>query len=274
MIYIVRTGAGKWIGKGLEQALQYLENKGQLDLTKTRHIDIPTVNEDPGFDDGIGIDKDILFENDLKYSDRPLILTGSNYLHHLTYLYSRKINSGEFSILNIDRHPDGIEYWTGKDSTYANKIDCARFFCQTLQDNPNLKNIRYSSGLGIYGASKEHKSVEVIRSSESENDQEKYMGALSASLARQVYITIDLDCMPRRFVETDFHKQSEMSLEFLSDIIKRVSAEREIIGADICGLSFRGVSESSLLTYSAVFNQLKRAMKLKEAEVAVAGGQA
>ena len=131
----------------------------------------------------------------------PLPLHGVHWIdtgdyHYLSKLWMEKI-AEPFSLALFDNHPDDQE-----DAFGSGLLSCGSWVAKAREDLPLMK----STALNCT--------------------------ELPAGLP--VYLSIDLDVMPREYARTDW-SQGEMPLDALLSAVSAISAEHRILGADICG---------------------------------------
>ena len=116
--------------------------------------------------------------------------------HYISKLWMERIKE-PFALVLFDNHPDDQQ-----DAFGSGLLSCGGWVADAVRDLPLLKaTVRNGTGVpeGL-----------------------------------PVYLSIDLDVMPREFARTDW-SQGEMSLEALLSAIETISAGHRILGVDICG---------------------------------------
>jgi arginase family enzyme len=259
--YIVRERKAKCLSKGLEQGLKYLRKNDLLDHCV--YFDIKEAR-DKSYSE---LKKENLLENKLQYSSkhRPLILNSSGSLHHLTYLFTNKLPQDKpYSILFLDNHNDGI--WDNYDIKENRTLNCGQFVYDMIRDNKNVSGV-FWLGLDLKTITYRLKKGAVKEKTLSKSANLSYKQILKRMcplinelIGDRIYISFDLDCLSKDYVKTDY-SQSRMSLDFALNLIEDLAKTKEFIGADICGLSKKGVDETSLRTYAEVYRTLYRALK-------------
>lgn len=139
--------------------------------------------------------------------------------HYLSRLWMEKVNE-PFALVLFDNHPDDQP-----DAFGTGMLSCGGWVADAVRDLPALKATRLNRTDILAGL--------------------------------PVYLSIDLDVMPREYARTGW-TQGNMSLESLLSAIGRISAEHRIIGVDICGglTVAKGATAEDLAVNSGTRNAL------------------
>ena len=116
--------------------------------------------------------------------------------HYLSKLWMEKVEE-PFALVLFDNHPDNQQ-----DAFGSGMLSCGGWVADAVRDIPALKAT--------------------------------VLNGTAVPDGLPVYLSIDLDVMPREYARTDW-SQGEMSLEALLSAIEAISTEHRILGADICG---------------------------------------
>lgn len=116
--------------------------------------------------------------------------------HYLSKLWMEKVDE-PFALVLFDNHPDDQP-----DAFGSGMLSCGGWVAEAARDIPALKA--------------------------------KVLNGTAVPAGLPVYLSIDLDVMPREYARTDW-TQGEMSLESLLSAVDRISAKHRILGVDICG---------------------------------------
>ncbi len=276
-VYVVKNAPGRR-SLGLSQALRHLSREGLLCPKDSIPIQLKTINDRRSLTGSIADDElfchvtedELLAElGNFKYdpSKKPLFLNNSGLNHHLTYgLLKRVAESyrGPFGVLVFDAHSDGVgsPVEPKEQNAKPRKLWGGEFWAQALRDIPKFHIVIYPDE--DHGRVMGH-SRHILEPYEAPIDRDSQLAptilaTLNGRSARGVkglYLSIDLDCLGRRYIQTDYPVEDGTTPEFLIETIEKVASKFPIIGADICGLSRKGVNKMSLQTFARIYQSLE-----------------
>lgn len=237
--------------EGLYQALTDMNRRGILKYSDWDNLNVRTPIEYTS-ERKINNREDLDVKLPITKDDKPLVLNGSGWLHHSTYSFvANNPYQQEFSILNIDNHGDGIEHLPSKD------IHCGHFFSNIVNDFPQVYNAVWFYHDGKMAFNNKARNGTALPEFFVSDD--KHPSLLEKFLQRNIYLSLDLDCLTKSDMQTDW-TQGEMTLTELLGILDYIGDNYNIIGADICGLSRRGVDQKSIDNYVQIYQKFEEIM--------------
>lgn len=162
----------------------------------------------------------------IKSKKKVLALCGTGSLHHYTYGLCMLANSRSrsYGYIHIDHHND---YSSG---IYENNtLSCGSFVKQVLEET-NVSDARFIGPIG------DIRLINYPQIRKPEQIKPKNLEELLRRLPREVYLTIDLDVMDNEEISTDWD-QGFLKRDELFGIVSMIRAKKEVIGADVHGLS-------------------------------------
>lgn len=187
-----------------------------------------------------------------------LVMYGHGEYHHFTYGLCAEIadkQSSEYTYVHIDNHHD--TYWE-----HNGKFNCGSFVRRILGET-NAKSVRY---IGTAPPA-QHVDVAIdgiklkkgtMKSLGTREVAEKSLESLFDGTPEDVYLTIDLDVMPQRYVTTSAGEDWGVGMMDPGTLMKTVDFIKEkknIIGADILGYT-GGSNGNGLGIYSKIAGRL------------------
>ena len=182
------------------------------------------------------------YMDELRVKKPSLIFTGSNMHHHLTERIIRENFTDErFFYVHIDAHRDYMNpLQIPKPEFYAfvqhiAKLEC----CQgvAMVGNSALMMKEYLTEI--------KENATVIDDTLNEKKivlAENFKGIKNISQG-DIYLSLDLDVLKRSYMETPYSSQGSMEFEELLMILRHLTENNSIIGADICGLPDKPTKE-------------------------------
>lgn len=165
-----------------------------------------------------------------KQKGKILTLYGDGGYHHYTYglcLKVAKRKSKDYIYVHADNHTDARKC--------DDPIGCGSFV-EDITDKPRAKDILL---LGTtYGSNEKNRTIVTVETLTSKNAKEDLRKALKAKQQKDVYASFDLDVLNGIEITTSYGT-GNLSLENLLDAIEVISEEKNIISADILGLTGR-----------------------------------
>lgn len=152
---------------------------------------------------------------------------GSGDFHHISEILINAID-GPIVLFDFDFHPD----W----SIIAPRYSCGSWFREVLK-NENVSKCLLA-GVPHLGPISRFAHFALFRKVYC-SDEGKGLGKTILKMAndlsiRKAYITIDKDCLDKRYALTNWH-EGKFTLEQLTSALKTIKENFEIIGADITG---------------------------------------
>ncbi|MFH0752683.1 MAG: arginase family protein [archaeon] len=225
---------GEYIG-------EYFEKKG-YNITRVENL----------FGDILYDKEDIceFFDKKLGHIDRrKLVLYGSGSYHHYTYGLCKRADkiSNNYLYIHFDHHTDYTSVMYEKDyismkhgRPTRSRLSCGSFVDQILTDTN-------ASALFFVGSIPRNEDKDLhlgIRESTLESEEgPAVLKKQISSLPNEVYLSFDLDVMHISEIKTDYN-QGIMTTELLLKTVEIIKENKNIIGADILGLSkeeFKGL---------------------------------
>lgn len=165
-----------------------------------------------------------------KQKGKILTLYGDGGYHHYTYGLCLKIakrKSKDYMYVHADNHTDARKC--------DDPIGCGSFV-EDIADKPRAKDILL---LGTpYGSNEKNRTIVTVGTLTSKNAKEELRKALKEKPQKDVYVSFDLDVLNRIEITTSYGA-GNLSLENLLDAIEVISEEKNIISADMLGLTNR-----------------------------------
>jgi arginase family enzyme len=206
--------------------------------------------------------------NFISDADKNLALNGSGKFHCLTYFICKKIDSRlrkPYTIIHIDKHSDGAisEFHPNKINS---NIYCGNFHQHLMNDSEFVQAVVFIKDTekeqdskirnsGVVHSINEKGTVTLLSTSACYDASEIADRVLRRIRTKDIYITLDLDILHSKCIETDY-KNGSMSPHFLQEILKSFKGDGRLLGADICGLKRSGADIKSLETYASVCSTL------------------
>ncbi|MBI5355195.1 MAG: arginase family protein [Candidatus Aenigmarchaeota archaeon] len=189
-----------------------------------------------------------------------LVMYGHGSYHHFTYGLCAEIadkQSKEYAYVHIDNHHDTYHEHEGM-------FNCGSFVRRLLTET-NVKSVRYIGSappvdfvdFSIDGTLLKPGAIKSV-STGKVTESVKSLEALLEGTPDDVYLTIDLDVMPQRYVTTSAGKAwgvGMMDPKTLMKTVDFIKEKKNIIGADILGYT-GGSNGTGLGVYSKLAGRL------------------
>ena len=177
-----------------------------------------------------------------------LTIYGHGDFHHYTYGLCNtiaKTRSDDYAYIHIDNHPDA-RY------NYDCTLGCGSFVRNILEE-PEAKTL-FLLGNGSY-LSEQYLTVE--QKTLIDNTKRTTQRALKKIPSQDVYVSMDLDILTRKEINTGYN-QGKLKLNHMLNTIRTIKSEKNMISADMLGYDGkdRGLPlasyGTSLLTYATL----------------------
>ena len=176
------------------------------------------------------------------------LLFGSGDFHHLTALWLRRLTRPTI-LISFDNHPDwdirpprwACGAWINRalELPQVERISiwgCGNFECWWPARITGNNRAERNGRLEVHPWADDRSAREQARRGaiRRENWREKFAKFVSSREQREVYVTIDLDCLRLEEAVTNW-ESGRFTLSDLTWALNRLGERSEIIGGDICG---------------------------------------
>ena len=181
--------------------------------------------------------------------DKILTLYGYGGAHHYTYGLCNHVplpRVGEYLYIHIDHHSDSSPgYFESKYDRKARKsVKTGRYILGCGSFVEDIKNIGAKERLYIgtgkpWGVKYSPNWIDETSLKDGRSRNSAIKKALDATICNDAYISMDLDVLGHKEIETGFSR-GNLTLEDLLKILDRIRQYKNIIGADILGYREKG----------------------------------
>ncbi|MFL6515503.1 MAG: hypothetical protein ACJ8M1_10825 [Chthoniobacterales bacterium] len=176
------------------------------------------------------------------------LLYGSGDFHHLTALWTRRINE-RFVLLSFDNHPDwdtrppkwACGGWVNRalDLPSVEKVSvwgCGNFECWWPRQLFGNRGAERRGRLEVHPWADDRPVADQQRRGAilQGNWHDRFQEFINRIAGKRVYITIDLDCLARKEAITNW-ENGRFKIADLDWAIQQVREQCRIVGGDVCG---------------------------------------